>query len=312
MHGWGTQKDVAKALQYFEKASKGNNLLASYNLAVLYLSGAQPALSNPCEAAVDLLKKVSERGWTALSEASKDFDAGDYGWALYNYLKVADVGVELAQNNAAWMLRNSYGYDGYRSKDLATYLLKLSASQGNTGAWVSLGDAYWYGHGVDVDLKKAGVLYTAASKINQPRALFNLAYMHQYGLGMPRDLFIAKRYYDQAMEAGPGAYLPNVLAVSWLRIHQAWNFARSKLPDSIVSVIDPIFDANSSSSHKVTVFSRISHALRVPLRSLAQCVDMLEDAVDSLLFLWIIAIIGLIFWKKRTQRPVVNDTNART
>lgn len=45
-------------------------------------------------------------------EANDDFQAGDYEWALLNYLKAAEMGVEAGQSNAAWMLTEGYGYEG--------------------------------------------------------------------------------------------------------------------------------------------------------------------------------------------------------
>ena len=45
-------------------------------------------------------------------EANDDFQAGDYEWALLNYLKAAEMGQELGQSNAAWMLTEGYGYEG--------------------------------------------------------------------------------------------------------------------------------------------------------------------------------------------------------
>ena len=49
--------------------------------------------------------------------------------------------------------------------------------------------------------------------------MFNLAFMHQQGLGLPRDLFLAKRFYDEALAADSDAALPVMLALTglWLR-----------------------------------------------------------------------------------------------
>jgi TPR repeat protein len=306
LHGWGTPKDLPGAMQYFEKASRGGNLLASYNLAVLYLMGTGSGVANLCESAVALLKKVSERGWASVNEASNDFENGDYGWSLYNYLKLAEIGVELAQNNAAWMLQHMYGYHGYRADDLATYMYKISAAQGNHDALVPLGDAYWYGKGIDVDLRKAGSLYTAASKINHPRALFNLGYMHQYGLGMPKDMHIAKRYYDQAMMTGTGAYLPSVLALTWLQVHNSWDAVlKPMVPKYLASFINPIFESDGLETPRATAFAKAVNALYAPFKgivSLGNYVEAIEDAMDSTLFLWIVAFAGLVVWKMRMNR----------
>eukprot|EP01098_Paradermamoeba_levis_P010107 TRINITY_DN4230_c0_g1_i2.p1 TRINITY_DN4230_c0_g1~~TRINITY_DN4230_c0_g1_i2.p1 ORF type:complete len:138 (+),score=39.05 TRINITY_DN4230_c0_g1_i2:40-453(+) len=43
--------------------------------------------------------------------------------------------------------------------------------------------------------------------------------MHEHGLGIPKDLFLAKRFYDMAVETSPDAYLPCLLALSKLVVH---------------------------------------------------------------------------------------------
>lgn len=49
-------------------------------------------------------------------------------------------------------------------------------------------------------------------------------YMHQFGVGVPRDLHIAKRYYDLSLQQNADAYLPVGIALVGLRIH---NFYQS-------------------------------------------------------------------------------------
>jgi SEL1 protein len=54
-----------------------------------------------------------------------------------------------------------------------------------------------------------------------PQAMFNLGYMYEHGLGLPKDLHLAKRHYDQALDTEPAAALPVTLALMglWLRQH---------------------------------------------------------------------------------------------
>jgi TPR repeat protein len=33
------------------------------------------------------------------------------------------------------------------------------------------------------------------------QALYNLGYMHEFGIGLPLDLHLAKRYYDESLTA---------------------------------------------------------------------------------------------------------------
>jgi hypothetical protein len=56
--------------------------------------------------------------------------------------------------------------------------------------------------------------------------MFNLGYMHERGLGLPLDLHLAKRYYDEALEEEPAAFVPVTLALTslWLRQHYSGSF----------------------------------------------------------------------------------------
>lgn len=70
----------------------------------------------------------------------------------------------------------------------------------------------------------------AKSQLNA-QAMFNLGYMHEHGQGLPFDLYLAKRYYDQALEADSAAKLPVMLALAslWIRGNYANTFLVSLL-----------------------------------------------------------------------------------
>lgn len=65
-----------------------------------------------------------------------------------------------------------------------------------------------------------------AKSQSNAQAMFNLGYMHEHGQGLPLDLHLAKRYYDQALEIDPTAKLPVTLALGslWLRKNYADSF----------------------------------------------------------------------------------------
>lgn len=68
----------------------------------------------------------------------------------------------------------------------------------------------------------------AKSQLNA-QAMFNLGYMHEHGQGLPYDLHLAKRYYDEALEHDSAAKLPVTLALSslWVRKNYADSFVVS-------------------------------------------------------------------------------------
>ncbi len=48
--------------------------------------------------------------------------------------------------------------------------------------------------------------------------MFNLAVMYQYGDGVVRDLHLAKRFLDSALEVAPESLLPVTLAMAMLEV----------------------------------------------------------------------------------------------
>ena len=70
-----------------------------------------------------------------------------------------------------------------------------------------------------------------AQSQSNAQAMFNLGYMHEHGQGLPLDLHLAKRYYDQALENDPAARLPVTLALTslWIRKNYADTFLVSQL-----------------------------------------------------------------------------------
>ena len=58
----------------------------------------------------------------------------------------------------------------------------------------------------------------ASEQQNNAQAMFNLGYMHELGLGMKRDIHLAKRFYDMAAETSVDAKVPVALALTQLAV----------------------------------------------------------------------------------------------
>ena len=94
-----------------------------------------------------------------------------------------------------------------------------AAAQGYSHARVRLGDYYYYGWGTPVDYSSAAAHYRLASEQQRnAQAMFNLAYMHEQGLGLKQDLHLAKRFYDMAAETSADAKVPVALALMKLSV----------------------------------------------------------------------------------------------
>lgn len=220
-HGWGVRKDFKMATKYFNLASQSGHVLAFYNLAEMHATGT--GMLRSCTTAVELYKNVAERGkWgEKLMEAHTDYRRGMYDEALVKYLLLAELGYEVAQSNAAFIMdrKETELYDPEEMWKRALVYWSRAAAQGYSAARVRLGDYYYYGWGTDKDYETAAGHYRIASEQqNNAQAMFNLGYMHELGLGMKRDIHLAKRFYDMAAETSVDAKVPVALALAKLAL----------------------------------------------------------------------------------------------
>merc|ERR1712156_1298454 len=131
----------------------------------------------------------------------------------------AELGYEVAQSNAAYILDRKET-DLYNPEEMwkrALVYWSRAAAQGYSAARVRLGDYYYYGWGTDIDYETAASHYRIASEQqNNAQAMFNLGYMHELGHGMPKDIHLAKRFYDMAAETSTDAKVPVAIALAKL------------------------------------------------------------------------------------------------
>lgn len=104
-----------------------------------------------------LYKLVAERGpWSSLSRwALESYLKSDIGKAFFLYARMAELGYEVAQSNAAWILDKygeqsmCLGESGFctdaERHQRAHSLWWQASEQGNEHAALLIGDAYYYG-----------------------------------------------------------------------------------------------------------------------------------------------------------------------
>ncbi|XP_047941801.1 ERAD-associated E3 ubiquitin-protein ligase component HRD3A-like [Salvia hispanica] len=236
LKGLGVKRDLKIATKYFALAANAGQPKAFYQLAKMFHTGV--GLKKNLHMATALYKLVAERGpWSSLSRwALESYLKGDIGKAFLLYSRMAEIGYEVAQSNAAWILDKygersmCMGVSGHctdaERHQRAHVLWWRASEQGNEHAALLIGDAYYYGRGTERDFDRAAEAYMHAKSQSNAQAMFNLGYMHEHGLGLPLDLHLAKRYYDQALEVDPAAKLPVSLALAglWIRRNHANSF----------------------------------------------------------------------------------------
>ena len=214
-NGEGVKRDYKPAIKWLQAASQSGHALGYYNLGQMHATGT--GVLRSCTTATELFKNVAERGkWTNMFiEAYNLYRHGNIEQAFMIYLYLAELGYEVAQSNVAYLLdqmatqlTNIYATKSEQFRRALIYWNR-AAVQGFHTARVKLGDYFYYGYGTEQNYETAANHYKSASEQSQnAQAMFNLAYMHEKGLGLKRDIHLAKRFYDLAAETSTDAYLP--------------------------------------------------------------------------------------------------------
>mmetsp|Transcript_12326 Transcript_12326/g.26616 ORF Transcript_12326/g.26616 Transcript_12326/m.26616 type:complete len:777 (-) Transcript_12326:145-2475(-) len=228
------RKSVQRAFSYFTLASHAGHVLAMYNAATMHLSGK--GTIRTCKPALLLMKQISERGppATSLQLGHEHFFHSQYRQSLLHYLEAAEMGMELGQSNAAWMLNRGYVRAGGLLPNVTFSLEKRSADQGNVASLLRMGDAYLYGEGVEQDWIRSAAVYYEAYQERSAEAMFNLGYMHEFGIGVPKDLKLARRFYNMAKHTQSDASIAVYIANAWLSVHEAWDAVYPYVPPQLV------------------------------------------------------------------------------
>ncbi|CAF1147680.1 unnamed protein product [Rotaria magnacalcarata] len=228
-NGHGVRRDYNLAIKWFQAASHSGHVLGYYNLAQMHATGN--GILRSCPTATDLFKIVAERGsWSNMfTEAFQLYNQGHIEQAFMIYLYLAEMGYEAAQANVAYIIdqmsfdiSNLYKTQEERYRKALIYWNR-AAIQGFHYARIKLGDYYFYGYGTEQNYELAAAQYKSASDLSRnSQAMFNLAYMHEKGLGLKQDMYLAKRFYDMALDTNREAYLPVALVLIKIQFELAF------------------------------------------------------------------------------------------
>ncbi|EPX72853.1 uncharacterized protein SOCG_00615 [Schizosaccharomyces octosporus yFS286] len=232
------EEDYDNTFQYLTLANEEKVLLASKLLADCYLHGIGTSVSKRKAALLykEFVETVRSKSST-MSLAVREVD--HYCWenSLIYYLYSAQLGYSIAEINAAYFVDgNKYLVDSLTrylypertqdeilSDEFAFEFYARAAAQGDVDAILKVGDYYYYGVGVHKDYEKAYRHYEIASEKGGATgmALWNMAYMHEFGKGRERDAHIAKRFLDE-LSINRISYIPFRMILSLIFLHQIY------------------------------------------------------------------------------------------
>ncbi|CCE63771.1 hypothetical protein TPHA_0F02900 [Tetrapisispora phaffii CBS 4417] len=160
-----------------------------------------------------------------LKEAYVNLLLGKTEAAIWGYLQAGEQGWEPALVSTAYLLYRMSPLldDEYvtseERKQLSISYYSRAFNLHNTDAGVIAGNLY-YNMG---DYPRAITMYQSASLRYSSSALWNLGYMYEYGLGVEKDYYLAKRFYDEALEYDKNILLGVKLSLLKLQLKAWWS-----------------------------------------------------------------------------------------
>lgn len=173
--GTGTERDLSKAKDYFEKAAKLDNADALYGLGRLYLN--KDFAESDTQKALDYLITAAQKG---------------HSYAQYTLGKLFLKG-EIVKQNVDYALR----------------WLEEAVRQDNTDAQCLLGKVLLQGEGIEQDANRAVDLLTKANESGSSYAAYLLGKAYLDGTALPQDIPEAIRLLTESADKGltPAEYL---------------------------------------------------------------------------------------------------------
>jgi len=226
--GLGVTRDHKKAAEYFRRCSK-EHPLAAYNLGVMEL-----AAGNTCGSA-KFLKQVADLYADCTQQGHMHAKAGRMWPALLDYLVCAELGVELALSNAAYIVEAKLAEwpeelekRGLGSEQMALRLYKMASAEGNAEAATRAGELVWHGGGkVSEEIAKSYFQHALTLLNNHSRALFNLGTMHLQGWqtsGDEKELQLARDMLSKATEAPWPLNMPALIYMAYTEVLRLFYF----------------------------------------------------------------------------------------
>jgi SEL1 protein len=204
-----------------------------------------------CHSAIKYYSIVVNRmdwSYSPHREGLNSFKADDYENALIHYIEQAEMGLEIAQSNVAWLIDNDYSLDSIQLGDRKNWLALLywtrSSNHEVPSSILKMGDYYYEGKGAEKNPAKAFSCYSQAAHVHQSSmGCWNLGWMHENGIGAPKDFYLAKRYYDLAYHYNNDASFPVTLSLIKLNFKFFYNYlfhgADSKSVSSFMNPTQP-------------------------------------------------------------------------
>lgn len=207
--GITVDKDLKKAIAWYEKGAKENHTRSIVALAKLYFQGQD--VKKDLKKSVELYTKAAELGDADAENALGTFYywgdgvKQDFSKAFSWWTKAADDGNTLGISNLGELYRDGLGVKQDTAR--AVKLFKKSADCGDPWGTTNLGRCYLEGTGVKQDPKKGFELLKTASDLGDAGAVpcddaqYWIGYCYFNGLGITKSKVKARQWMEKALQA---------------------------------------------------------------------------------------------------------------
>lgn len=210
--GGGTKRDPLKAVQWYRRAASLGDTPALYKMGMILLKGLLGQQKNVGEA-INMLKRAAERADKdnphALHELALIYEANsgneriiqDEAYSLQLFHQAADLGYKFSQ----FRLGQAYEYGLLGCPiDARTSIAWYTRAAAQEEHQSELALSGWYLTGTSGILEQSDTeaylwaRKAACAEPPLPKALFAMGYFTEVGIGCPRSLDEAKRWYARA------------------------------------------------------------------------------------------------------------------
>ncbi|POG76297.1 kinase-like domain-containing protein [Rhizophagus irregularis DAOM 181602=DAOM 197198] len=203
-NGKGTEKNFKKAFYWYQKAAENGQIHAMYNLVAYYRNGEETEKN--LEKSFYWCQKAAKKGHIdAIFNLAACYRNGegtekDFEKAFYWCQEAAEKDHIIAMFNLANHYYNGKGAEMNFEK--AFYWCQKAAEKGQIDAMYNLAVYYRNGKGAEKNFEKAFYWYQKAAKKDHIIAMFNLANHYHNGEGTEKNLEKAFHWYQKAAETG--------------------------------------------------------------------------------------------------------------
>lgn len=236
--GEGVPKDVAKAVEWWQKAAAQGQAAAQHLLGLMCAKG-EGVQKNSVKAVEWFQKAAAQGDADAQNNLARMYYLGegipkDVAKAAEWVQKAAEQGVAMAQARLGGMYEDGEGVPKDASKAVEWW--QKAAVQGDALAQYNLGIMYDSGKGVPKDAAKAVEWYQKAAAQGHADAQYQLGGSYYFGAGVPRDLVLAYAWANlaAAQEAGGARLLRDDVTLSSAQRAEAERLSSNWKPGQVL------------------------------------------------------------------------------